>query len=148
MHEIAYDTEHFTSRAVVVSVGRPGDLALPAPIGESAADHQRSAVPASPGFDSCCPPSPRVIEPWEPKVLCVSLLDRMGDVTPGGPWSTPPSNTPSTSVSVIQMLRLPRAGRGTVPEVRARTLERIAEEPGTAGMDDLGDHLRPDPGPS
>ena len=33
VQEIAYDTEHFTSRAVVVSVGRPGDLALPAPIG-------------------------------------------------------------------------------------------------------------------
>ena len=33
VNEIAYDTENFTSRAVVVAVGRPGDLALPAPIG-------------------------------------------------------------------------------------------------------------------
>ena len=31
--EIAYDTEHFSSRAVVPGVGRPGDRALPAPIG-------------------------------------------------------------------------------------------------------------------
>ena len=33
VHEVAYDTEHFTSRSVVVSHTRPGDLALPAPIG-------------------------------------------------------------------------------------------------------------------
>ena len=33
VHEIAYDTDNFTSRAVIVSHTRPGDLALPAPIG-------------------------------------------------------------------------------------------------------------------
>jgi cytochrome P450 len=33
--EVAYDTEHFTSRSVVVSENRPGPDALPAPIGLS-----------------------------------------------------------------------------------------------------------------
>ena len=32
VHEIAYDTENYTSRSVVVGHGRPGDLQLPAPI--------------------------------------------------------------------------------------------------------------------
>ncbi len=31
--EVAYDTEHFTSRSVIVSETRPGPLDLPAPIG-------------------------------------------------------------------------------------------------------------------
>ena len=33
VHEIAYDTDNFTSRSVVVGHLRPGDLQLPAPIG-------------------------------------------------------------------------------------------------------------------
>ena len=42
--EVAYDTENFTSRAVVVSTVKRDELA-PAPIGGGAADHERSAVP-------------------------------------------------------------------------------------------------------
>ena len=45
VHDVAYDTENFTSRAVVVSTTRPGDLALPAPIGGAPPITQRPAVP-------------------------------------------------------------------------------------------------------
>ncbi|MET0907991.1 MAG: cytochrome P450, partial [Ilumatobacteraceae bacterium] len=33
VHDVAYDTDNFSSRSVVISTTRPGDLALPAPIG-------------------------------------------------------------------------------------------------------------------
>src|SRR5690606_13609380 len=85
VHEIAYDTEHFTSRAVIVGVRRPGDLALPAPIGGAppiTSDPPFHAVARRlllPAF------APKQIDPWEDEVrkLCVQLLDEMGDITPG-----------------------------------------------------------------
>ena len=84
-HEVAYDTENFTSRAVVVSVGRPGDLAMPA----RSAARRRSR--SDPPFHNMArrlllPPfAPKQIEPWEPEIrrLCQELLDEIGDVTPG-----------------------------------------------------------------
>ncbi len=85
VHEVAYDVENFTSRAVVVSTVRPGDLAPPAPIGGA------PPITSDPPFHNIArrlllPPfAPRQIEPWEPEVrkLCRELLDAMGDITPG-----------------------------------------------------------------
>ena len=85
VNEIAYDTEHFTSRSVVVSTTRPGDLALPAPIGGA------PPITSDPPFHNLArrlllPPfSPKQIDPWEDEVraLCRRLLDRMGEITPG-----------------------------------------------------------------
>ncbi len=85
VHEVAYDTDNFTSRSVVVSHLRPGDLALPAPIGGA------PPITSDPPFHNMArrlllPPfAPKKIEAWEDEVrrLCRSLLDRMGDVTPG-----------------------------------------------------------------
>ena len=85
VHEIAYDTDHFTSRAVIVSVGRPGDLAIPAPIGGV------PPISSDPPFHGMArrlllPPfAPKQIEPWEDevRVLCRRLLDDMGEIVPG-----------------------------------------------------------------
>jgi cytochrome P450 len=85
VHEVAYDTENFTSRAVVVSTTRPGDLAMPIPIGVA------PPITSDPPFHNVArrvllPPfAPKMIEPWdnEVRILCRRLLDQMGDITPG-----------------------------------------------------------------
>jgi cytochrome P450 len=80
--EVAYDTEHFTSRGVVVNTGRPD---MPAPIGPA------PPITSDPPFHKLArrlllPPfAPKQIEPWEPEVrrLCRQLLDEMGDIEAG-----------------------------------------------------------------
>ena len=82
VHEIAYDTEHFTSQGVVVNTGRP---LIEAPVGPA------PPITSDPPFHNIArrlllPPfSPKVIAAWEPEVrrLCRELLDRMGEITPG-----------------------------------------------------------------
>jgi cytochrome P450 len=78
---IAYDTEHFTSRAVVVSNVRPGPDDLPAPIG--AAPPITSDPPFHAGARRLLLPafSPKQIDPLEPftRQCCQELLDAMGD---------------------------------------------------------------------
>ena len=67
------------------SVGRPGDRALPAPIGLAppiTSDPPFHAVARRlllPAF------APKMIEPWESEIrlLCQKLLDEMGEITPG-----------------------------------------------------------------
>ena len=79
---IAHDYEHFTSRGVVVTEGRPGDDVLPAPIGPAppiTSDppfHQLARRLLLPAF------SPKAIAGLEPytRSLCDSLLDDLGDV--------------------------------------------------------------------
>ncbi len=83
--EIAYDTEHFTSRTVVVSHTRPGDLALPIPIGVA------PPITSDPPFHSIARRlllpafAPKKIAEWEDEVrtLCRNLLDEMGGIEPG-----------------------------------------------------------------
>jgi cytochrome P450 len=82
VHEVAYDTEHFTSNGVIVSNARPG---IAAPVGPA------PPITSDPPFHQIArrlllPPfSPKAIDPWEPEVrrLCNALLDRVGTTTPG-----------------------------------------------------------------
>jgi cytochrome P450 len=146
VHEVAYDTEHFTSRSVVVSVGRPGDLALPAPIGGAppiTSDPPFHAVARRlllPAF------APKQIEPWEPEVrrLCQSLLDRMGEITPGeSVIDAAVQYAQHIPVNVIgRMLGFPEKDEELFRKFVHDTLERIAEEPGTRdGIEDLGIYI-------
>ncbi|MFN8023402.1 MAG: cytochrome P450 [Acidimicrobiales bacterium] len=146
VHEIAYDTENFTSRAVVVSVGRPGDLSLPAPIGGA------PPITSDPPFHGLARRlllpafAPKVIEPWEPKVreLCVSLLDKIGDVQPGESIiDAAVQYAQHIPVNVIrQMLGFPEQDEELFRKFVHDVLERIAEEPGTRdGMDELGEYI-------
>ena len=78
---VANDTEHFTSRTVVVGNGRPGEDALPAPIGVAppiTSDppfHHIARRLILPAF------SPGVVNNLEPQVraLCNKYLDIIGD---------------------------------------------------------------------
>ncbi|MGI9030568.1 MAG: cytochrome P450 [Ilumatobacteraceae bacterium] len=82
VREVAYDTEHFTSRSVVVSTST---IEAEAPIGGA------PPITSDPPFHQLArrlllPPfAPKQIEPWEPEVqrLCRQRLDEMGEVTPG-----------------------------------------------------------------
>ncbi len=85
VNEVAYDTDRFTSRTVVVTHTRPGDLALPAPVGVS------PPISSDPPFHN---PARRMLLPaFAPKkiaaledeirVLCRDLLDDMGEIEPG-----------------------------------------------------------------
>ena len=143
VNEVAYDTEHFTSRSVVVSVGRPGDLSLPAPIGGAppiTSDppfHNMARRLLLPAF------APKMIEPWEPEIrrLCQGLLDEIGDVTPGETViDAAVQYAQNIPVSVIgRMLGFPAKDDALFRKFVHDVLERIAEEPGTReGMDDLG----------
>ncbi len=83
VREVAYDTDHFTSRSVVVSTP-PSDIAE-APIGGA------PPITSDPPFHALArrlllPPfAPKQIEPWEPEIrkLCHQRLDDMGDITAG-----------------------------------------------------------------
>ena len=98
--EVAYDTENFTSRAVVVSTVKRDELALP-PVGAA------PPITSDPPFHHLArrlllPPfAPKKIEPWEPEIrkLCRQRLDDMGDIVDGETSSTPRCSTPSTSRS-------------------------------------------------
>ena len=146
VHEVAYDTENFTSRAVVVSVGRPGDLALPAPIGGA------PPITSDPPFHAMARRlllpafAPKMIEPWEPEIrtLCNELLDRMGDIAPGETIIDAAIDyAQNIPVNVIgRMLGFPAADEALFRKFVHDALERIAEEPGTReGMDDLGIYI-------
>lgn len=80
--EVAYDTDHFTSRGVVVDSGRP---IAEAPVGPA------PPITSDPPFHQIArrlllPPfAPKVIAGWEDDIrgLCNRLLDEMGAVEPG-----------------------------------------------------------------
>jgi cytochrome P450 len=142
VQEIAYDTENFTSRAVVVGVGRPGDLSLPAPIGGA------PPITSDPPFHAMARRlllpafAPKKIEPWEPEIrrLCNDLLDRLGDVTPGETIiDAAIEYAQHIPVNVIgRMLGFPEKDEDLFRKFVHDTLERIAEEPGSV---DTGDEL-------
>lgn len=78
---VAYDTEHFTSRSVIVSEARPGPEDLPAPIGiappitSDPPFHQHARRLLLPAF------SPKPIAALEPftRTMCRELLDATAD---------------------------------------------------------------------
>ncbi|MHB8506390.1 MAG: cytochrome P450 [Acidimicrobiales bacterium] len=78
---VAYDTEHFTSRSVVVSELRPGPNDLPAPIGTA------PPITSDPPFHALARRmllpafSPGAVAGYEPytRQLCRDLLDAAGD---------------------------------------------------------------------
>lgn len=133
VHEIAYDTENFTSRSVVVSHLRPGDLQLPAPIGGA------PPITSDPPFHQVArrlllPPfAPKQIEPWEDEVrtLCRGLLDAMGDVTPGETIiDGAVQYAQHIPVNVIgRMLGFPQEDEERFRGFVHDTLERINEDP-------------------
>lgn len=83
VHEIAYDTEHFTSRSVVVGQLKPSEVedAMPAPIGGAppiTSDppfHQEARRLLLPAF------APKKIDPLREEIrqMCHELIDKMGD---------------------------------------------------------------------
>ena len=82
VREVAYDTDHFTSRAVVVSTSI---IEAERPIGAA------PPITSDPPFHALArrlllPPFvPKQIEPWEPEIrkLCRERLDDMGPITAG-----------------------------------------------------------------
>jgi cytochrome P450 len=146
VHEVAYDTDRFTSRSVVVNVGRPGDRALPAPIGGA------PPITSDPPFHGMArrlllPPfAPKKIELWEDKVRaqCRKLLDEMGEITPGETVvDAAVQYAQHIPVNVIrQMLGFPEKDEALFRKFVHDTLERINEEPGSRlGGDDLGEYI-------
>ncbi len=83
VHEIAYDTDHFTSRSVVVGQLKPSQVegAMPAPIGGAppiSSDppfHQHARRLLLPAF------APKKIDPLREEIrqMCHDLIDKMGD---------------------------------------------------------------------
>jgi cytochrome P450 len=77
--QVAYDTEHFTSRTVIVSEVRPGPMDLPAPIGLA------PPITSDPPFHNVVRRmllpafAPKKIEALEPstRALCNELLDQL-----------------------------------------------------------------------
>ncbi|MGD9998840.1 MAG: cytochrome P450 [Ilumatobacteraceae bacterium] len=75
---IAYDTEHFTSRSVVVNTGEilaEAPIGVAPPITSDPPFHQHARRLLLPPF------APKKIDPWEADVrsLCHQLIDEMGD---------------------------------------------------------------------
>ena len=128
VHEIAYDTDHFTSQGVVVNTGRP---LIPPPVGPA------PPITSDPPFHHIArrlllPPfSPKVIAAWEPEVrkLCNELLDRMGDIDPGTSIvDAAVQYAQSIPVNVIaRMLGFPLADEDLFREFVHDVLERINE---------------------
>ncbi len=82
VREVAYDTEHFTSRGVIVGNARPlieAPVGPAPPITSDPPFHQFARRLLLPAF------SPKQIDPWKPEIrrLCNDLLDRIGPVTAG-----------------------------------------------------------------
>lgn len=130
VREIAYDTENFTSRAVVVSTQAPED---PAPIGGA------PPITSDPPFHHearrlLLPPfAPKKIELWEPEVrkLCGELLDRMeSDVRAGHLVDAAVQYAQHIPVNVIaRMLGFPLEDQDLFREFVHDVLEGIDNDP-------------------
>lgn len=147
VHDVAYDLDNFTSRSVVVSHMRPGDLALPAPIGGA------PPITSDPPFHGMArrlllPPfAPKQIEPWEDEIraLCRRLLDDMGDITPGATVvDAAVQYAQHIPVNVIgRMLGFPSEDEELFREFVHSVLEQINAEPEVrrAGFQKLEEYI-------
>ena len=130
VREIAYDTENFTSRGVVVEKSLPLE---PAPIGGA------PPITSDPPFHIearklLLPPfAPKKIEPWEPEIrkLCNGLLDAMMDnVAQGKPIDAAADYAKRIPVNVIaRMLGFPLKDEELFLEFVHNVLEGIDDEP-------------------
>jgi len=130
VREIAYDTENFTSRAVVVSTQVPED---PAPIGGA------PPITSDPPFHHearrlLLPPfAPKKIELWEPEVrkLCGELLDHMeGEVRAGRLIDAAVQYAQHIPVNVIaRMLGFPLEDQDLFREFVHDVLEGVNNDP-------------------
>ena len=146
VHEVAYDTEHFTSNGVDrqqrASRHRRAPVGPAPPITSDPPFHQIARRLLLPPF------SPKAIDPWEPDVrrLCDELLDRIGAVTPG-------ESVVDAAVAVRAEhpgqrdrphARFPARGRGGVPRLRAqrdRTGRPAAPEQRIANFQQLDEYI-------
>jgi cytochrome P450 len=134
---IAYDTEHFTSRAVVVSNARPGPDDLPAPIGGAPPItdppfHQDARRILLPAF------APKKIAALEDRAraLCNELLDELGDADVFDAATAYAAHIPPSIIA--QMLGFPDEDREYFLEIVAKILEEIdvpAEERRDGGLE-------------
>ena len=130
VREVAYDTEHFTSRAVVVStaiIGSQAPIGAAPPITSDPPFHQLARRLLLPPF------APRKIEPWEPEVrlLCKQRLDDLGDITPGATVVDAAADYAAhIPVNVIaRMLGFPIEDDDLFREFVHNTLEGVNREP-------------------
>jgi hypothetical protein len=130
VREVAYDTENYTSRGVVVSTST---IDAEAPIGGA------PPITSDPPFHALArrlllPPfAPKKIEPWEPEVrlLCKQRLDDLGDITPGSTVVDAAAQYAAhIPVNVIaRMLGFPVEDDDLFREFVHRTLEGVNLEP-------------------
>jgi cytochrome P450 len=144
VHEVAYDTEHFTSQGVVVSNARPG---VDAPVGPA------PPITSDPPFHQIArrlllPPfSPKAIDPWEPEVrrLCNELLDRIAvDAEAGTIVDAAVQYAQSIPVNVIaRMLGFPPEDEAIFRRFVHQVIEAVdvTAEQRQAGFDELDAYL-------
>jgi cytochrome P450 len=130
VREVAYDTDNYTSRGVVVSTST---IDAEAPIGGA------PPITSDPPFHALArrlllPPfAPKKIEPWEPEVrlLCKQRLDDLGDITPGSTVIDAAAQYAAhIPVNVIaRMLGFPVEDDDLFREFVHRTLEGVNLEP-------------------
>jgi cytochrome P450 len=123
--DVAYDTEHFTSRSVVVSNLKPTDLDLPAPIGLA------PPITSDPPFHGIARRmllpafSPKPIAALEPftRALCRELLDGIGERSE---FDAAVEYTRHIPVRVIvQMLGFPQEDADIFRRFIAQVLENV-----------------------
>ena len=148
VNDVAYDTENFTSRAVVVTrrpPRRPGDAGADR---RRAADHQRPAVPQRWPAACCCRRSRRSRSSRGSRRSAgsaESCSTRSATSRPARPSSTPRSQyAQHIPVNVIgRMLGFPAEDERPLPQVRARRRSSASpRSPSTSdGMDDLDNYI-------
>ena len=141
VHEVAYDTDNFTSRTVIINHTRPGDLALPAPIGlappitSDPPFHQIARRLLLPAF------SPKKIEALEPEIreVCNDLLDELGEIEAGTTIvDAAVQYVQHVPVAVIgRMLGLPAGDGDIFREFVHQIVVQINEDPNDFDPDDM-----------
>lgn len=141
VHQIAYDTEHFSSVGVVVNNVRPDWSQAPlggaAPITSDPPAHHSARRLLLPAF------SPKAINPWEGEIrkLCVQLLDEIeADMAARGETSFDAAKQYAQHIPVnviARMLGMPLSDAELFREFVHIVLEEV-DAPAEARMDAIG----------